>query len=110
MGTAGSGQWTDCEPRTVRRDEALMGGEFEVADDTVVQSSAVQRSASGGRGQRSRARGNYIIMQVYQRRTRDWVVRGNGKVGKSARARPGQLVKYMFVFLSLFLFLTRSGA
>jgi hypothetical protein len=42
MGTAGSGQWTDCEPRTVRRDEALMGGEFEVADDTVVQSSAVQ--------------------------------------------------------------------
>jgi hypothetical protein len=47
-------------------------------------------------------------MQVYQRRKRDWVVRGNGKVGKSGRARPGQLVKYMFVFLSLFL--ARSGA
>jgi hypothetical protein len=42
MGTVDSGLWTDCEPRTVSRDEVLMGGEFEVAANTVVQCSAVQ--------------------------------------------------------------------
>lgn len=40
MGTVDSGLWTDCEPRTVSRDEVLMGGEFEVAANTVVQCSA----------------------------------------------------------------------
>jgi hypothetical protein len=40
MGTVDCGLWTDCEPRTVSRDEVLMGGEFEVAANTVVQCSA----------------------------------------------------------------------
>jgi hypothetical protein len=48
MGTVDSGLWTDSEPRTVSRDEVLMGGEFEVAANTIVQCSVVQRSEAVG--------------------------------------------------------------